>query len=261
MSKNKIDRTGEININNFGSKMIITRYKNCENINVFFPEYNWTVNGIRYDNFKRGKTKCPYEKRTCGVGYLGEGKYKVWENGKDTKVYTTWRNMLMRCYDSKFHEKHSTYIGCEVNEEFHNFQNFGEWDSENYYQIEGERMCLDKDILLKGNKIYSADTCIYVPETINKLFTKSDKKRGGNPIGVFYHKRDKKFISQCRIYDVFNGKSHQEQLGYCNTPEEAFNVYKEFKENYIKQVADYYKDKIPTKLYDAMYQYEVEITD
>ena len=43
--------------------------------------------------------------------------------------------------------------------------------------------------------------------------------------------------------------------------EEAFKSYKTFKEKYIKQVADEYKDKIPKKLYDAMYRYEVEITD
>ena len=175
-SRNKIERIGEVNYNEFGSKMIITRYKNCENINVFFPEYNCTVNGIKYDNFKRGETKCPYEKRTCGVGYLGEGKYKVWENSRQIRVYHTWVNMLMRCYDDKFHEKHSTYIECETSEIFHNFQNFGAWDSENFYIVEGETMCLDKDILVKGNKIYSPDTCIYVPQTINNSFTTSDKK-------------------------------------------------------------------------------------
>lgn len=36
---------------------------------------------------------------------------------------------------------------------------------------------------------------------------------------------------------------------------------KEFKENYIKEVANEYKDKIPQKLYEAMYRYKVEIDD
>ena len=256
-----LDRTGEKRLNNFGSEMIIIGYKNCENINVFFPEYNWTANEIRYDNFKRGKPKCPYERRTFGVGYLGEGKYKSCENGKITRVYNTWNNMLQRCYDPKFHEKQPTYNGCKTSEIFHNFQNFGEWDEDNYYVIEGEKMSLDKDILLKGNKIYSPDTCIYVPQTINSLFTKRDKSRGDLPIGVYYHKRDKKFVAKCSIYYFENKKKKTKHLGNYATAEEAFYVYKQFKEKHIKEVADYYKDKIPQKLYDAMYQYEVEITD
>ena len=42
------------------------------------------------------------------MGYLGEGKYKVSENGKLTKCYKVWRNMLERCYDKKYHEKRPT---------------------------------------------------------------------------------------------------------------------------------------------------------
>ena len=53
----------------------------------------------------------------------------------------------------------------------------------------------------------------------------------------------------------------QNFLGHYNTPEEAFQAYKQFKENYIKQVADEYKELIPEKLYNAMYEYEVEIED
>lgn len=33
----RIDRTGEINFNNFGSKMIITKYNNACDMNVYFP--------------------------------------------------------------------------------------------------------------------------------------------------------------------------------------------------------------------------------
>lgn len=36
----KIDRTGEENINNFGSKMIIKRYRTNKDIDVYFPKYN-----------------------------------------------------------------------------------------------------------------------------------------------------------------------------------------------------------------------------
>ena len=163
--------------------------------------------------------------------------------------------MLRRCYDPKWYEKHSTYEKCEVCEEWLNFQIFAEWYEKNYYEIPGKRMELDKDILIKNNKIYSPKTCIIVPNDINTLFVKCDTNRGDLPIGVFYDKRIKKYGAQCQ----FN-KEHK-HLGYYNTSEEAFNAYKTFKEDYIKQVADQYRELIPKKLYNALYEYEVEWED
>ena len=257
----KIDRTREINYNTFGSKMIIVEYRNCDDIDVYFPEYNWTFKHSGYKEFKKGNIKCDYEPRNYGVGYIGEGKYKIKENGKLTKCYQTWHSMLERCYDEKYHEKEPTYINCEVCKEWHNLQTFGNWFYENYYEIEDERIALDKDILNKGNKVYSPDTCIFVPHNINSLFTKSDKARGDYPIGVHYNKQNKKFIARCSIYDYKENKKIRKYLGLYDTPEKAFEVYKQFKEKYIKEVADYYKNLIPTKLYDVMYKYEVNIND
>lgn len=118
-----MNKTGERNINNFGSKMIIVKYKINKDIDIYFPQYNWTFKSARYDKFKNGSVRCPYEKRVFGVGYIGEGDYKTRENGKTTRVYQTWNNMLIRCYDEKYQEKRPTYKNCFVNEEWHNFQN------------------------------------------------------------------------------------------------------------------------------------------
>lgn len=167
--------------------------------------------------------------------------------------------MLKRCYSDECQKKHPTYKDCTVCEEWHNYSDFKEWFDNNYYEIEGERMALDKDILVKGNKIYSPNTCVFVPQNINTLFIKSNKTRGKYPIGVYFRKDKNKYQAQCRI--VYNGKTQQEFLGLYNTIEDAFKVYKQFKENCIKQVADEYKDKIPNNLYEAMYNYKVEITD
>lgn len=247
------DRTGEINYNNFGSKMVIKEYRKAIDIDVYFPEYNYTKTNVDYGNFKKGTISCVYERRTFGVGYLGEGKYTMSMNGKHTKCYSTWLNMLARCYH-KENEKNYYQI-CEVRHEWHNFQGFSDWFQANYYEIEGQLMNLDKDILCKGNKIYSPDTCVFVPQNINKLFTKRDNCRGDLPIGVVYNKSNKKYNARCDV----NGK--KKTLGYYNTPEEAFQVYKNFKENYIKEVAEEYKNVIPQKLYKAMINYKVEIND
>ena len=258
----KINRTGEENINTFGSKMVIIEYKTRDDTNVYFPEYNWIAKHKRYQNFKSGKIKCPYEPRVYGIGYLGEGEYKAYDrNGKSTKCYETWKGMLKRCYDIKYHKKESTYKNCKVCEEWYNYQNFAKWYYNNYYEIEGERMCLDKDILNKGNKIYSPNTCIFVPNNINLLFVKNDKSRGNYPLGVCYDKKSKKFKAHCSIYDFKENKKKTINLDFYNTPEKAFEAYRQFKEKHIKKVADYYKNQIPEKLYDAMYKYEVCIDD
>nr|DAE62888.1 MAG TPA: hypothetical protein [Caudoviricetes sp.]DAI99539.1 MAG TPA: hypothetical protein [Caudoviricetes sp.] len=256
----EINRIGERNYNNFGSEMVIVNYNGCMDIDVYFPEFDWIFKHAKYNNFKKGEIKCPYERRFYNVGYLGEGKYKVSENGKNTRVYDTWKAMLQRCYSEKEHERHPTYIGCEVYEGWHNFQNFAKWYKDNYYEVGNEKMCLDKDILFKGNKIYSPDTCIFVPETINKLFIKNDKNRGESVIGATLCKNGK-YQAQCNIINPETGKSKQEYLGLYDSQEKAFQVYKYHKERNIKQIADYYKIHIPQKLYDAMYNYEVEIDD
>lgn len=256
----KIDRTGEKSINTFGSEMIIVEYKMNRDVDVYFPQYNWTFKGATYQSFKNGLIKCPYEPSVYGIGYIGEDKYKSKENGKNTKVYNTWHDMLRRCYDKESHKKNPTYIDCKVSEEWYNFQNFGMWYEDNYYEVEGETMELDKDILVKGNKVYSPDTCIFVPKTINGLFVKSDKSRGELVIGTTLCKNGK-YQAQCNIINPETGKSKQEYLGLYDSQEKAFQVYKYHKERNIKQIADYYKIHIPQKLYDAMYNYEVEIDD
>lgn len=249
----KEDKVGEIKYNNFGSKMIIKKYRKYEDIDVYFPEYNWEHKKAAYNNFKKGNLKCPYEPRIYNKGYIGVGKHNPTAN---KKMYSIWHGMLKRCYDENRRHRDSSYINCTVCDEWLNFQNFASWYEENYYEIDEKTMCLDKDILLKNNKIYSPDTCIFVPNEINVLFTKRQKNRGEYPIGVSVHKKHKnEYQSRCRI----NGKI--KHLGIFNTPEEAFHAYKIFKESYIKQIADEYKELIPEILYDALYNYTVDLDD
>lgn len=245
----KINRVGEQTRNVHGSLMTIVEYQDANNMVVEFE--NGYKAKASYKLFSNRSIKNPTDKIVCGVGYLGIGEYT-----KKTKQYSYWQNMMTRCYNKNTHNVRPNYDACEICEEWHNFQNFAKWFDENYYDVgDGDKMCLDKDILIKGNKIYSPDTCVFVPNRINVLFIRSDKVRGGYPIGVYYAEDRNKFRSICNI-----GKEKR-NLGTFDTPEEAFYKYKEFKEQYIKEVADEYKDRIPHKLYEAMYKYEVDIND
>ena len=246
--KPKTYRIGEVNHNTYGSEMTIIKYNGRCDILVRFQDGYETTS--TYSRFIVGEIENPYDKSVSGIGYLGEGIYNILKYTK-TKRYTTWRSMLQRCYDDKYHSTRPTYIDCIVCEEWHNYQIFAKWYDQNIYNVQDQRMELDKDILIKGNKVYSPETCVFVPNSINSLFIKSNAKRGEYPIGVSWHSRNNKYMS--------SGKDAY--LGYYNTSKEAFEAYKKWKESLIKQMADKYKDKLPQKLYDAMYKYEVEITD
>ena len=254
MKNLKENRLGEYGCNKFGSNMQIVEYNNANDIIVEFTDYNFRTHAT-YTNFKNGSIKCPYEKRYCGKGYLGIGEYKMSEGGQFTQQYKTWYNMLIRCYNIDVITKYPTYQDCYVCDEWLNFQNFAKWYDENYYNVKNEPMHLDKDILIKYNKKYSPETCIFVPQRINVLFIKSDSARGNFPIGVTF--RNGKYTSYCHDADEYKIV----RLGVFCTAEDAFIAYKTYKERVIKHIADKYKDYIPTLLYEALYKYTIEIDD
>ena len=206
---------------------------------------------------KENKNEEMYKIRVFNKGYIGE---EISNNYTQTISYNYWYAMLRRVYSEKQLKLKPTYKQVEVCEEWLNYTNYKQWFDKNYYTIQDQQMELDKDILDKGNKIYCPEKCIFVPHNINSLFTKSNKARGDLPIGVYFKKKNNKYCSQCNTITK-EGKRYNAYLGLFNTPEEAFYAYKTFKENYIKEVADEYRDRIPQKLYEAMYRYEVEITD
>lgn len=248
------DRIGLIKKNNYGSMMEIVDYRGAVDILVKFLEHGDIVHSS-WQNFSKGTTRSLYDKTVHKVGYLGEGEYNVTEDGTYTDHYLTWNRMMERVYSEKSLIRFPSYIGCSIAEEWHNFQNFAAWHDENIYDC-GEKLHLDKDILVKGNKVYSPETCVFVPRRINNLFITKQNKRGDSPIGTSWNKDENKYISQCA-----NGKGEQVYLGYFNTLEEAFCTYKSYKETIIKQVANEYKNKIPEKLYITMMKYVVEISD
>lgn len=167
-----------------------------------------------------------------------------------------WNDMNTRCYNEKFHERQPQYRECDVCEEWLTDKTkFFDWVDENYYTVSDEQMDLDKDILVKGNKLYSPDTCVFVPHSINTLFLNGKKNRGDCPIGVYFDKSKNKF-AVCFAID-----SNSIKLGRYDTKEKAFGVYKRHKESLIMATADRYKGKIPTHLYNAMLAWEIEETD
>lgn len=110
------------------------------------------------------------------IGYIGEG---IYTRSAHRHIYDTWTDMLRRCYCPIHLKNRPTYIGCSICSDWHNFQNFAKWYVHNY--IEGYH--LDKDIKVKGNKIYSPDTCMFVSPLDNTLEARISSFKFTSPIG------------------------------------------------------------------------------
>lgn len=157
--------TGAKFLTNSCGYLIVTDYLNSENVTVEFLTTGTSRKASTY-HIREGKVNDPYHPSAHGIGYMGEGKYHGSVNNRETPAYSAWYSMLTRCYSRTFQQKYPTYIGCSVDPTWHNFQNFAEW-YENNYPNDGKRYQLDKDILIKGNKIYSPSTCKFVTNQEN----------------------------------------------------------------------------------------------
>lgn len=97
------------------------------------------------------------------------------------REYSVWYDMLVRCHAPKraLNPKLSSYEGCSIDESFRRYSDFHAWLSSRWIPTGN----LDKDIKLRGNKVYGADTCLVVSSRVNKAFQL--KRRTGNlPYGV-----------------------------------------------------------------------------
>ena len=199
------------------------------------------------------------DKLVRGIGIKGM-TYFTKIGGKNVKEYDLWSSMLERC-TQKCWDKYPTYTGVTCSENFKSYTYFYEWCQTQVgfksKDENGKSWNLDKDLLVKGNKVYSEDTCVFVPLRLNSLLIKCDTSRGEWPIGVCLPNNSKKFKSVC----CTNGTRKQKHLGLFNTPQEAFLAYKTFKEALIKEVANEYKEQLDSRVYEALMNYEVNEND
>lgn len=157
-------------------------------------------------------------------------------NGKQVMCpyYFTWRNMLIRCYSEKWQEHNPTYKGCSVCPEWLSFMNFRKWMQKQDWQ--GKE--LDKDLLVKGNKVYSPSTCVFVDAMTNSFTNDHVRSRGDYPLGVCRDKCKGEFMAQCR--NPFTKR--KEKLGYFTCPNEAHLAWKKRKHELACQLADLQTD-------------------
>ena len=248
-----IGRLGEVNYNNKRTLMRIIEYQNANNIVIEFQDDWKTKVHTRYKCFKDVQVYNPYDRNVCGIGITGD----IYPS-TNTKEYSVWQGILHRSFDEAVKNEHPTYQDVTCCEEWLYYPNFYEWlhNQPNFNKwLNGDKWAIDKDILVKGNKIYSPETCCLVPIRINSLFA-LPTRNGECVLGV--RKDNGKFIAEMSDVDSHGTR----YIGTYSTEEDAFYLgYKPRKEDSIKKIAkeEYDKENITRECYEAMMNYEVEM--
>lgn len=229
-------------------KCRVVEYTNAKDLVVEFEEYPCRVR-CTLSHLRLREVSNPMYPSCYGVGYIGVGEFRPTKNNV---AYKIWMGVLDRCYGRK--ERYPAYEDVTVCEEWLNFQNFAEWF---YFQEHsqskdhnGRLYNLDKDILVKGSRIYSPETCCFVPNEVNTCINRKNR-------GLTNVRQMSKFRWSSRI----NRFGKEKHLGSFETKLEDFVAYKEAKSAYVAEVAEKWRGKIDDKVYQALLEWKIEITD
>lgn len=209
------DFAGEVFTSVSSGNLKIIAYETSAQVTVEFL-LTGSIKVATLSSIRKGAVYDPYYPAVLGVGFSGLG---VYANKSHPKLYDTWRNMLARCYCPITQAHNPTYIGTTVCTEWHNFQNFAEWYTENH--TEGAH--LDKDIRVKGNGVYSPTTCMFVPQHVNNIEAAAKHWEILSPEGVL-HKvynmskfaKENGLTAPC-LYAMFKGRAahHKQWRAVC----------------------------------------------
>lgn len=250
-SKNKYE--GKVFKSNNCGDIIVLEYINTNNIKVQFVETGYS-RIVSVGNLLSGRVRDPSFPSVYNIGWLGK---KFSKDEFTLQSYVCWNSLLFRCYHFQSKSKRPTYEDCTVSEDFKCYATFKDWCEKqigfNSMDEKGKTFALDKDILIKGNKVYSSETCCFVPQEINSLFNTHKNSRDGAILGV--RKERGSFRAVLSRYSV------RRSVGLFDTEQEAFYAYKQAKEDYIKEVANKWKDQIDPRAYEALMSWVVEGSD
>lgn len=239
-------------ITNEGYQIRIVEYRNKHEVLIEFLCSGWqTITNMNV--IKHGSIKYPYHPNRYGF-FFGDGPYTKRQH---SKIYAAWSDIQMRTQDTEIQKKSKNwqYIGIKVDYRWYNYQNFAAW-MDNYLRSLNPDLYkdyqIDKDILQWGTelKIYGPDICCIVPSQINTAL--SMQQCGELPLGV--NNNGSHYSAGLAKYgkDVY--------IGTYKTPEEAFLAYKEAKESYIRELADYYYsiNAIHKEIRDILYRIDIQ---
>jgi len=209
---------GTVHETRFCGSLEVLKYSGAHIVTVRFKSTS-TIKTVGAQQIRSGKVKDHNLPTLKGVGLIGIGKYSAIKN---KKYHSLWRGVMERGLSESFKSKNPTYKDCTVTPEWHNFQNFAKWCEENYPNDIGNWE-IDKDVLNVGSKIYSPDTCLFLPHWINSFTINCNLSRGDFPVGVSFDKATGMFRAKC------SNDGRTVSIGRFSTPEEAHLAWRKYK--------------------------------
>lgn len=186
--------------------------------------------------------------KLSSFGAYNDGKYPASAMGSKVKSYRHWYQMLRRVYEKGTHKNYDDATVCK---DFLSYSTFHEWCLTKV-GYEQDDFHLDKDFKVKGCKVYSPDTCIFIPKELNQVIVNRADYRGEYPLGVYAYQDG----YRCQVL-----KFGKRKTWFFSTVEEAFLKYKLEKELHIKDVLNKYQHLMDCDTVEACMSYVVEITD
>lgn len=238
-------KVGEKFLLNTGEVVEVIKYVGAvKGVTVRFEEGNTVVCSSK--ELRAGYVKNPLRNSVLGKACIGEGAYDA-----RSLEYRHWMHMLQRVYLPELHIKHPNYSDAAICTDWHNFQNFAQWcqiaDGFSKTCEDGRVFCLDRDLLYPNNKLYSPETCCFIPNCINVgLEGRKRSKTSGLPTGVFWHKATNGYI-----VSVSSG-SNQQHIGCFRDLTQAKFEYNKAKTDILVELAQKYRWQISEAAYQAL---------
>jgi hypothetical protein len=161
--------------------------------------------------------------------------------------FIRWRTMIGRCYDKTYQKNNPSYSGCTVTPAWHSFMAFKAWMMTQFWQDQQ----LDKDLLSKGSKNYSPETCLFVSRQVNSFFNERGASRGTLPLGI-YARKEKFEVG------VSLGAGKRTWVGVYNNVPDAIDAYLQAKAKAAQKLA---KEQTDPAIKQAILDYSEYFTD
>lgn len=246
----KLTKVGDIYDTNSYGKCVVVECLPNSMVTVQF-ENTGNTEVVSAGNIRKGATKDRTARHVHGVGMLGKGNFlSRTKIGGITREYGVWSAMMDRCYGRTDKDTARVYGDCVVSDDWQNFQVFAEW-CQTQQELHHKGYALDKDILLKNNRVYGPYFCAFVPAHINSAVTLEKHTNTTGYPGVWVNG------SGGFTAEITTNGSVQ-SLGTFKSAVIAYTVYRAMKEAYVKTLATVYKDGISEKVFEALSNWSVE---
>jgi hypothetical protein len=172
--------------------------------------------------------------------------YKILSRNEKNNRFS---NMKHRC-GSVYQAKNPQYKGTYMWEGWlkHKKTTFFVWLDNNYYEVDGEQMDIDKDILVYGNKQYHPELCLIVPHSINTFYENIEVGK----TNITCNPKTKKY--RVKVFD----KGEYIVSDDIDTYNRALDIYCDIKQGILFNKAKALKDQIPEKVYSALMNTDVK---